>query len=46
MLEQEELIGNLLTLAHLDEFLLNLHPVFVGNDMKAAELASAHGRER
>src|SRR5947209_1670656 len=42
MLEQQKLIGNRVLLPQLDEFLLQPHAVFVGDEMKVAKLTHAH----
>jgi hypothetical protein len=42
VLEQEELVRDLLALAQLDQLLLELHAVFVGDQVKIVELAGAH----
>ena len=44
MLEEEELIVDLVALAHLDQLLLELHAVFVGDEVQAMDLATAHSR--
>src|SRR5205809_3095155 len=43
MLEQEELILDLIALAHLGELLLKLHAVLVRDEMQLVKIATAHG---
>ena len=42
MLEQQQLIVDLVALPQFDEFLLQPHPVLVGDEMEVAKVARAH----
>jgi hypothetical protein len=43
MFEKEELVVDLLALAHFDELLLELQRVFVRDEVESVNLTAAHG---